>query len=127
VDFDDAGMVELAGELHLALEALGGPGLAGEFGEQGLERELPVELFVVNEVDDAHAALAEAFEHLVALADGVAGLKTLERRLDGSVVPGSIRAIPRRWRGFVGHAGPCPPAAMLGVEAAGGRPRIGAS
>src|SRR5204862_1286362 len=59
VDGDDVGVVERGGDLGFALEAFGGVGAVSELQRQDFEGDGAVELDLVGEVDERHAAAAE--------------------------------------------------------------------
>ncbi len=56
---------------------------AGEVFRQHLERDALLDEHVLGEIDDAHAALAELAEDLVAIGDGGADVGVGRRRADG--------------------------------------------
>src|SRR5262249_40446975 len=63
----DVGVIERGQQLGLALEAGELLGVARQLGRQRLDRHLAIELAVVGEVHDAHAAAAEfTFDDVVA-------------------------------------------------------------
>ena len=59
VDRDDVRVVERGGDPRLALEASAETWVLGQLGRDELERDVAVELLLVGEVDDAHAATAD--------------------------------------------------------------------
>ena len=74
VDFDDAGMSELAQRVVLALEELGEGFALEPVGEdQALQRELATVAQVAHAVHRAHPALAQQLYELVAARDDLVG------------------------------------------------------
>ena len=59
-------MLQLAGDTRLAEEALGGRRVCGEMIGQQLDGDVAVQGPVAGAVDDAHAAVADLVDQLVA-------------------------------------------------------------
>lgn len=72
---DSASVVDLCGELRLALEAGEGLAVARVVGVQDLERDRDAALQIVRAVDHPHAAFAEGSLEAVALIDDIAELE----------------------------------------------------
>ena len=69
VEPEDVRVLQVGGRLDLGQEALPADH-GGEFGLQDLDRDLAAVLHVLGEVDDGHAALAQALEDAVAAVEG---------------------------------------------------------
>ncbi len=69
VDRDDVGVAEVGGGLCLAAEALDEVAVGRQFGEEDLERDLPVEHEVVGQVDLGHATSRQVAQDLVPSAE----------------------------------------------------------
>jgi hypothetical protein len=65
MDGADIGMVERAGGLSLALEAVQGLGIASDLIGKKLQSDEPVQACVFRFVDDAHPPAAEPFDNAV--------------------------------------------------------------
>ena len=73
VDREDVGVLEPGGELDLALEALGAE-RGGQLGMEDLERDRPVVLQVVGEIDRGHAPAPELALERVAVPKACASV-----------------------------------------------------
>jgi hypothetical protein len=69
VDPADVFVTDLPSDLDLVVEALNGPFVSPELGADELERDLLVELCIVNSVDLAHAAGPELLDDFIAAGE----------------------------------------------------------
>ena len=104
VGADDVGMVEGGDGAGLAVEALQRGGILGLGGRQHLDGHPAAHELVFAQVDAAHAAGAEAFQHLV-LADGEALPLALEELLGLEVGQQAVADQQRRPADWARQAG----------------------